>query len=213
MIVILLFVSRKIFQNFKENVYKLYIQDISIFLMLFSFVLYILTVYIKIDISDFFNWIQILTLTISVLSVAIFEEFLFRFLIFIILIKILENARFGVLFSLILSNIIFAMFHIFNIQDNFISLHTMNYLFIVFNLGLLLSMIAIHNENFTISIMVHFLINFTSDDIMMIDGNSSYTIDFVPFLSLILLFSCSAYYFLNKDKIIFFCSNKLNILK
>jgi membrane protease YdiL (CAAX protease family) len=100
-------------------------------------------------------------LSIKCFSVAVIEETLFRFYLFINLFKLLENRSYRLIKSLLLTNLVFALAHFNNVLDpSYIRMSVFVQVYFAFYTGILLQSIFIRLKNIIPIITLHAIINY-----------------------------------------------------
>lgn len=99
---------------------------------------------------------------LSVLSVGVVEEFIFRGAIFPLCIKALKNSQRPILFGAILSSSLFGIVHFINLfsePSNLIGITSQ--VFFALSIGVFFSGLLVRTENIVIPAFIHALINFS----------------------------------------------------
>jgi membrane protease YdiL (CAAX protease family) len=168
----------KIFENYKidSNSKKLFIFYCFL-LLLFILVIGVPNNFLilsKIGVSKF------LIVFFNALSAGLFEEFLVRGLCFEYFIDKLPKSKFNLLYSSIISSIIFGFLHISNISMQSTTA-TMQQIFYASCFGMAFCLIRIFTNGLLIPIFLHFLIDFQPDIVNAMPESS--------WISLIILFT------------------------
>jgi membrane protease YdiL (CAAX protease family) len=124
-------------------------------------------VFIMVGISN--NWNTYITagvdlvllFAISTLAVGVFEELLFRGLVFPLLIRSFSKSKSAFLWSAILSNLMFGLMHFINIfsqPENVVGI--LSQVFFATSIGVFFCGLMVRTEHILIPILIHALVNF-----------------------------------------------------
>ncbi|AUD62174.1 hypothetical protein BK010_00615 [Tenericutes bacterium MO-XQ] len=127
------------------------------------------------------------------LSVGFFEEVIFRVVLLIFLLKTFSKLKMNLIFSIVLSSLIFALSHIFNLfsgasySDTFLQI---GYSFLV---GMMWAVMFLKTKNIWLTILLHATFNFFGQ-VMFYLGDVSYRYDFYTVIITIILGLCVTIY-------------------
>lgn len=145
----------------------------------------------------------------SQLSIGFAEEFVFRGIIFSLLIKLMNNYKYNIYVSILISSLIFGVMHYSSLFSGLASLYpATNQVIFAFSIGIYLATILIITKNIVAIAVVHSLINIVGSFNTIVIRNDStlnnsldsgvLQVNFIYFLLPIILLYC--YYLLKKNR-------------
>lgn len=152
---ILLFGFKKLFYNFSKK--GLIISLIALLITISNFPFYSIINGNVVFTDDFLN--KLFVYIISVFSIAVTEEFVFRGIIFILLIKVLKDKKHSVVLSIFASSLIFALAHFANVISAPIGVVCLQVLYSLFT-GAVFAFALVLTKNIFVPIILHFVFNF-----------------------------------------------------
>lgn len=167
-IIILVFVIRK------SVFYRIESSLTLTFVSVLIFVAFVLnTGFIKLDNDNYTN--GLIVKSISALSTGFFEETLFRFLLFIGLIKQFERHDYKKLIQIaIWTSLIFSLMHVFNLLNGLCSFQSsVNQIVVAFGLGFLLQSLFVRFRSLFLVSVLHGLLNFIGTFDTVIQNNET----------------------------------------
>jgi membrane protease YdiL (CAAX protease family) len=195
---ILLFGFKKLFYNFSKKGAIVGLIALLITISNFPFYSALLG---NVAFSDSFTK-NLFAYIISVFSIAMAEEFAFRGIIFILLIKILKDKKHFVILSVFASSLIFALSHFVNAITSPIGVVTLQVLYSLFT-GAVFTFALILTKNIFVPVLLHFVFNFggllTEKQFGLTIGNIGLNDYFITILVGTIL-GCVLLYFLFKTK-------------
>jgi len=97
---------------------------------------------------------------VNTITIATFEEFLFRGVILLLIVKRLPHTTKGIFQAIVLSSIIFSMTHIINLFTGVSFFDTAIQIGYAFLIGLLWSVVLLKTKNIWIVVILHAIYNF-----------------------------------------------------